>query len=83
VFQRDYGLKRCPDHGETGLARWVGWGIVTAHLERIARTLAERAADQSPTRAKRGIWVSKASERCDHHHNQMRTIPANSFRTAN
>jgi len=46
VLQRDYGLKRCPDHGDAGLARWVGWGIVTANLERLARTLAERAAGQ-------------------------------------
>ena len=26
---------------------WVGWGIVTANQERIARTLAERAAAQA------------------------------------
>ena len=43
VLQRCYGLDRCPDHGETGLGRWVGWGIVTANLERIGRTLAARA----------------------------------------
>jgi IS5 family transposase len=49
VLQRAYGLDRCPDHGEAGLARWVGWGILTANLERIARTLAERAAAQAAT----------------------------------
>jgi IS5 family transposase len=49
VLQRVYGLDRCPDHGEDGLARWVGWGIVTANLERIARTLAGRATAQPAT----------------------------------
>ena len=47
VLQRVYGLDRCPDHGEDGLARWIGWGIITANLERIARTLVERATAQS------------------------------------
>jgi IS5 family transposase len=50
VLQRAYGLGRCPDHGETGLARWIGWGILTANLERIARTLAHRMAGEA-TRA--------------------------------
>jgi IS5 family transposase len=49
VLQRVYGLDRCPDHGDDGLARWIGWGIVTANLERIARTLAERATAQPAT----------------------------------
>jgi IS5 family transposase len=42
VLQRVYGLDRCRDHGEAGLGRWIGWGIVTANLERIARTQAQR-----------------------------------------
>ena len=42
VLQRAYGLDRCRDHGEAGMGRWVGWGILTANLERIARTLAAR-----------------------------------------
>ena len=29
VLKRDYGLDRCPDHGEDGFGRWVGWGILT------------------------------------------------------
>ena len=45
VLQRCYGLDRCPDHGEAGLGRWVGWAILTANLERIGRTLSARAAD--------------------------------------
>ena len=44
VLQRCYGLDCCRDHGEAGMERWVGWGIVAANLERIARTVAGRAA---------------------------------------
>jgi IS5 family transposase len=43
VLQRCYGLDRCRDHGEDGMGRWVGFGILTANLERIARTVAGRA----------------------------------------
>jgi IS5 family transposase len=42
VLQRCYGLDRCPDHGEDGLGRWIGWGIITGNLERIARAVAAR-----------------------------------------
>jgi transposase, IS5 family len=42
VLQRCYGLARCRDHGEDGLGRWTGWGIVAGNLERIARTVAAR-----------------------------------------
>lgn len=44
VLQRAYGLDRCRDHGEAGMDRWIGWGLVTANLERIARTQAKRIA---------------------------------------
>jgi hypothetical protein len=42
VLQRCYGLDRCRDHGEDGMGRWIGWGIVAGNLERIARTVAAR-----------------------------------------
>jgi transposase, IS5 family len=42
VLRRRFGLDRCQDHGEAGLGRWVGWGIVTANLITIARTVAGR-----------------------------------------
>ena len=42
VLRRCYGLDRCRDHGEDGLGRWVGWGIVTANLARTAATVAAR-----------------------------------------
>jgi IS5 family transposase len=35
VLRRDYGLKRCRDHGEAGRGRWVGWGVVAHNLSKI------------------------------------------------
>ena len=43
VLKRDFGLDRCLDHGEDGMERWVGWGIVTANLAKIAETQAARS----------------------------------------
>jgi IS5 family transposase len=42
VLHRCYELDRCRDHGEEGMGRWVGWGIITANLVTIARTEASR-----------------------------------------
>jgi len=42
VLQRRFGLARCPDHGATGVERWVGWGVLTANLVTIARATAVR-----------------------------------------
>jgi IS5 family transposase len=39
-LRRDYGLRRCPDHGEAGLVRYVGWGVVASNLRHIGRKLA-------------------------------------------
>jgi IS5 family transposase len=44
VLQRCYGLDRCPDHGEDGMARYIGWGIVAHNLAKIAQTQAARTA---------------------------------------
>jgi IS5 family transposase len=44
VLKRDYGLDRCPDHGLAGLERWVGWGIISHNLYRIAQTVSARPA---------------------------------------
>jgi len=37
---RDYGLRRCPDHGEAGLVRHVGWGVIASNLHHIGQKLA-------------------------------------------
>jgi IS5 family transposase len=42
VLRRRFGLGRCLEHGEAGMGRWVGWGIVTANLAKIAHTQATR-----------------------------------------
>ncbi len=44
VLKRDYGLETCLEHGEEGMGRRVGWGIVTANLTKIAETQTARAA---------------------------------------
>jgi IS5 family transposase len=44
ALQRDYGLARCPDHGDDGLQRWVGWGVLTHDLVTIARATATTTA---------------------------------------
>jgi IS5 family transposase len=36
VLRRDRGLKRCRYHGERGMGRWVGWGILTHNLAKVA-----------------------------------------------
>lgn len=40
VLKRRGNLGRCRDHGETGFGRWVGWDILVANLQTIARTQA-------------------------------------------
>ena len=42
VLRRDYGLKRCRYHGEGGMGRWVGWGIVAHNLSKVAEAGADR-----------------------------------------
>ncbi len=44
VLKRCQELDVCLNHGEDGFGRWVGWGIVTANLLRIARTQVARQA---------------------------------------
>jgi len=39
LLKRRFGLKRCLYHGEKGMHRWVGWGILTYDLWTIARQL--------------------------------------------
>jgi IS5 family transposase len=44
VLARAFGLDRCPEHGEEGMSRWVGWGILAHNLRQIARTQLARQA---------------------------------------
>jgi len=45
-LRRDYGLARCAYHGEMGMERWVGWGVVTSDL----RSEAYRSLPGPPAR---------------------------------
>jgi IS5 family transposase len=36
ALRRDHGLKRSRYHGERGMGRWVGWGIVAHNLSKVA-----------------------------------------------
>jgi transposase, IS5 family len=42
ALRRDYGLKRCRYHGEDGMGRWVGWGVVAHNLSKVAEAGAAR-----------------------------------------
>jgi IS5 family transposase len=42
VLRRKYGLERCPYHGEDGMGRWAGWGIVVHNLAKISEKQAAR-----------------------------------------
>jgi transposase, IS5 family len=42
VLRRGYSLERCPHHGEDGMGRWVGWGIVVHNLAKISEKQAAR-----------------------------------------
>lgn len=44
VLDRAFGLDLCLDHGEEGMERWVGWGILAHNLRQTARTQAGRQA---------------------------------------
>lgn len=44
VWPRDFERGRCRDRGAAGMARWVGWGILTPNLAKSAQTAARRAA---------------------------------------
>ncbi len=44
VLGRVFSLDRCLEHGEEGMSRWVGWGILAHNLRQIARRQVERQA---------------------------------------
>ena len=42
VLKRRFGLHRCRYHGQAGMERWVGWGILAHNLRQISRSVANR-----------------------------------------
>lgn len=41
-LRRDYGLKRCRNHGEVGMERCVGWGVLASNLWHLGQACAKR-----------------------------------------
>jgi IS5 family transposase len=48
VLKRRFGLDRCRYHGEAGMERWVGWGLLAHNLRQISRSAATQAARSRP-----------------------------------
>jgi IS5 family transposase len=46
-LKRRHGLDRCRNHGDDGMNRWVGWGILAHDLRRVAQHQVEKAACQA------------------------------------
>jgi len=44
VLKRRFGLDRCRYHGEDGMERWVGWGLLAHNLRQIGRSVATGSA---------------------------------------
>jgi transposase, IS5 family len=44
VLKRRFGLARCRYHGEQGMQRWVGWGVLAHNLRQISRSVASQSA---------------------------------------
>jgi IS5 family transposase len=44
LLKRCFGLRRCRYHGQAGMERWVGWGILAHNLRQISHALAVRHA---------------------------------------
>jgi IS5 family transposase len=44
VLKRRFGLDRCRYHGEAGMERWVGCGILAHNLRQISRSVAVETA---------------------------------------
>jgi predicted ATPase len=43
-LKRRHGLSRCGYHGDEGMERWVGWGVIAHDLRMIAQHQVEQAA---------------------------------------
>jgi IS5 family transposase len=45
-LKRRHGLRRCHYHGDEGMARWVGWGVIAHDLRMIAQHRAAKTSGQ-------------------------------------
>ena len=44
VLKRRFGLDRCRYHGDAGMERWVGWGLLAHNLRQISRSVVAESA---------------------------------------
>jgi IS5 family transposase len=44
VLKRRFGLDRCRYHGDAGMERWIGWGLLAHNLRQISRSVATGSA---------------------------------------
>jgi transposase, IS5 family len=44
VLKRRFGLDRCRYHGEAGMERWVGWGLLADNLREISHSIVAESA---------------------------------------
>src|SRR5579859_126245 len=44
VLKRRFGLDRCRYHGDAGMERWIGFGVLAHNLRQISHSLAMQAA---------------------------------------
>jgi transposase, IS5 family len=44
VLKHRFALRRCRSHGQVGMERWVGWGVLAHNLRQISRSVAARRA---------------------------------------
>jgi IS5 family transposase len=44
VLKRRFGLNRCRYHGEAGMERWVGWGLLAHNLRQVSRSVVALSA---------------------------------------
>jgi IS5 family transposase len=47
---RDYHFKRCRDHGEEDMGRWIGWGVLAYNLSKVADVGSARKTGEEQSR---------------------------------
>jgi transposase, IS5 family len=48
-LRRDYGLRKCDYHGQDGMERWIGFGIIASNLRHIAQAQISKKAKKQAT----------------------------------
>ena len=62
VLRGPRGLRRCLNRGETGLERWVGWGVITNNLVVMATALSRRRRPRRAVSTRALTWFPDTNE---------------------